>query len=109
MLSETSFRPRIKASIRSSITLRFSASRSSSSPVPATGSRPPRSPRHDRACRFGHRIDASQNTAGDEKSTRETEHDDDRDRPASGSKHDIVETLALIEIAPDQQTKPPGS
>ena len=44
MLSETSFRPRISASMRSSMSLRFEARRSSSSPVPATGSRSDRSP-----------------------------------------------------------------
>ena len=44
MLSETSFRPVISASIRSSMALRFSASRSSSSPLRPTGSRPERSP-----------------------------------------------------------------
>ena len=44
MLSETSLRPCISASMRSSMTLRLPASRSSSSPVPAIGSRPMRSP-----------------------------------------------------------------
>ena len=44
MLSETSFRPVISASIRSSMALRFSARRSSSSPERPTGSRPERSP-----------------------------------------------------------------
>ena len=44
MLSETSLKPRISASIRSSMTLRLTASRSSSSSEPAVGSRPVRSP-----------------------------------------------------------------
>ena len=91
--------------MRSSITLRFSARRSSSSPVPATGNRPPRSPRMIVACCFRHRIDASQDAAGDEKSAGETKNDHDRNRPTPGRKHDIVETLALVEIAPDQQTE----
>ena len=94
--------------MRSSMTLRFSASRSSSSPVPATGSRPPRSPRHDRARGFGHGIDASQHAAGDKQPAGETEHDDDGDRPAAGRQHDVIEPLALVEIAADQQAEPAG-
>ena len=44
MLSETSFSPIISASMRSSMALRFSARRSSSSPLRPTGRRPERSP-----------------------------------------------------------------
>jgi len=60
---------------------------------------------HDCSCCFRHRIDASKDPAGDEKSACETQNDHDRYRPAPSRKHDIVETLTLVEIAPDQQTE----
>ena len=44
MLSETCFSPSFRSAILASMTLRFSESRSNSSPAPVTGSRPPRSP-----------------------------------------------------------------
>src|SRR6185312_17007659 len=55
---------------------------------------PPQIATHDRARRLCHCIDAAQNTAGDEEATSETQDDDDRNRPPSGGKYDIVEALA---------------
>ena len=106
MLSETSFRPRISASIRSSMTLRFSRQ-----PVEfVAGAARPAGARRDRrammrARGFGHGVDAAQHAARDEQAAGEAQHDHDGDRPAPGREHDVVEPLALVEIAPDQQAE----
>ena len=108
MLSETSFSPRISASMRSSIALRLSASRSSSSPMPVTGKRPERSPAMMRLRRLGHGIEAPQHAPRDEESARKTEHDDQRDRPARRRHDDLAHAGALFEIATDQQPEAAG-
>ena len=41
----------------------------------------------------------------DEEAAGEPEHDDQRDRPLAGGEDDVVEPLALLEIAADQQAK----
>ena len=63
---------------------------------------------HDGAGGLGHGVDAPQHAAGDEEAAGEAEHDDDRDRPAPGREHDVVEPLALLEIAADQQAEAAG-
>ena len=89
ILSETSFRPRISASIRSSISFRLCASRSSSSPLPATGSRPGQVAAHDGAGGLGHGVDAAQHPPRDEEAADQSEHDDGRGRPFAGIEHDV--------------------
>ena len=108
MLSETSLRPRISASMRSSMALRLRASRSSSSPVPAIGRRPGKIARHDGARGLGHGVDALEHAARDEEAAGEPEHDDDGDRPAAGRQDDVVQPLALLEVAADQQPEAAG-
>ena len=105
MLSETSLKPRISASIRSSMTLRLTASRSSSSSEPAVGRRPREIAGHDGARRLGHGVDAAQHAARDEEAAGQAQDDDQRDRPLPGGEDDVVEPLALLEIAADQQAK----
>src|SRR5664280_746721 len=107
ILSETSFKPCISASMRSSMTLRFSANRSSSSPVPATGSRPPRSPAMmvrvvsvmASTRRSTRRVTNSPPTRPST-ITRATDQ-----RPADST---MIEPLALVEIAADQQAEAAG-
>ena len=53
----------------------------------------------------GHRIDPLEHASADEEPAGEPEHDDQRERPASGIGDDAVEPLALLEIAPDQQAE----
>src|SRR5262249_61880923 len=44
-----------------------------------------------------------QNPPCDEKSTSDTEHDDDGQGPAASREYDIVQAFALFEIASDQE------
>ena len=63
---------------------------------------------HDGAGGFGHGVDAAQHAAGDEQPAGKTEHEHDGDRPASGVEDDVIEPLALVEIAADQQAETAG-
>ena len=105
MLSETSLKPRISASIRSSMTLRLTASRSSSSSEPDGRQPAGEVAGHDGARRLGHGVDAAQHAARDEEAAGQPQDDDQRDRPAPGGENDVVEPLALLEIAADQQAE----
>ena len=60
---------------------------------------------HDGARRLGHGVDAAQHAARDEEAAGQPEHDDQRDRPLPGGENDVVEPLALLEIAADQQAE----
>ncbi len=64
--------------------------------------------RHDGAGGFGHGIDAAQHAARDEQPAGKPQYDDDGDRPAAGGEHDVIEVLALLEIAADQQAEAAG-
>ena len=57
---------------------------------------------------LGHGVDALEHAARDEKSAGEAKHDHQRDRPAPGVDNDVIEPLALIEIAADEQAKSAG-
>ena len=63
---------------------------------------------HDGAGGFRHRIDAAKHAAGDEQPAGQPQHDHDGDRPASGGDDNVIEPLALIEIAADQQSEAAG-
>ena len=108
MLSETSLRPCISASMRSSMALRLSASRSSSSPVPAIGSRPDRSPAMMVRVVSVMASTRLSTRRVDEEAAGDAQHDHDRERPAAGRQHDVVQPLALLEIAADQQPEAAG-
>ena len=60
---------------------------------------------HDLARRVRHRVDALEHPPRHEQAAGDPEHDDDRQRPAAGGDHDVVQPLALLEVAPDQQTE----
>ena len=60
---------------------------------------------HDGAGGIGHGVDALEHAAGHEEAAGEAEHDDRRQRPAAGGEHDVVQAIALFEIASDQQTE----
>ena len=49
-----------------------------------------------------------QHAARDEESAGKPEDDDERDRPVPGGSDDVVEPLALLEIAADQQPEAAG-
>ena len=53
----------------------------------------------------GHGVDAVEHAAADEESAGQPEHDDQRERPASGIGDDAENALAFLEVAPDQQAK----
>src|SRR3954471_13572590 len=111
ILSDTSLKPYISPSIRSSMALRLVASRSSSSPVPAIGRRPARSPSMMlrvvsviASTRLRTRR-GTKRTPGSPRQIGDAEHDYDRQWPAPGGEHDIVQALALFEVASDQEAK----
>ena len=60
---------------------------------------------HDGARRLGHGVDAAQHAARDEEAAGQPQDDDQRDRPLPGGKNDVVEPLALLEVAADQQAE----
>ena len=60
---------------------------------------------HDPARRFGHRVDALEHATGDEEAAGDTQHDDDRRATSGRREDDVVQPLALLEIAADQQTE----
>ena len=62
-----------------------------------------------RARRLGHGVDAPQHAPRDEEAAGQPQHDDERDRPVPGRDDDVVEPLALFEIAADQQAEAAGS
>src|ERR1043166_2946745 len=106
MLSETSFSPVISASIRSSMALRFSARRSSSSPLRPTGRRSLRLPVMMRCAgpvlaSMGprHGAEAPGPAARDEAAAAESEHHDDQDRPLRGLGDDAEQPPPLGEVA----------
>ncbi len=63
---------------------------------------------HDVARRLGHGVDAVQHAPRDEEAAGEAEHDHDRHRPTPRREHDVVEPLALLEVAADQQAEAAG-
>src|SRR5262249_39410558 len=52
-----------------------------------------------------HSVHALENPSRHEKSTGDTEHDDDGQRPSACGEYDIVQTFPLFEIAPNQETE----
>ena len=60
---------------------------------------------HDLARRLRHRVHALEDPSRHKESAGDTEDDDDRQRPAAGSEHDVIQAFPLFEIAPDQETK----
>src|ERR1035441_1848787 len=108
ILSETSFKPCISASMRSSMTLSFRAHRTEPAPGAGAGHPPAEIAGHDGAGGLGHGVDAAQHAAGDKQPANEAEHDHEGDRPASGRQHNVIEPLALVEIAADQQAEAAG-
>ena len=56
----------------------------------------------------GHGVDAPEHPACDEEAAGDAEHDHERDRPAAGADDDVVQPLALLEIAADQQAEAAG-
>ncbi len=64
--------------------------------------------RHDPLRRPGHGVDPLEHPPGDEEAAGEAEHHHDGDRPAAGRHDDVVEPLALVEIAADQKAEPAG-
>ena len=53
----------------------------------------------------GHGVDALEHPPRHEEPAGDPEHHHDRQRPAAGREHDVVQALALFEIAPDQQAE----
>ena len=76
--------------------------------MPATGSRPARSPRHDGLRGAGHGVDALEHAPADEEAADQAEHDDQRQRPLCGMRDDAEQPLAFLEIAPDQKPEAAG-
>ena len=108
MLSETSFRPSISASMRSSMALRFSARRSSSSPLRPTGKPAGQIASHDALGRAGHGIDPPQHAPRDENAAAEPEHHHDENRPLRRVGNDTEQPSTLLEVASDQEAKTAG-
>ena len=87
------------------MTLRLTASRSSSSSEPDGRQAAAEVAGHDGARRLGHGVNAAQHAARDEEAASQPQDDDQRDRPLPGGKNDVVEPLPLLEIAADQQAE----
>ena len=76
--------------------------------MPAIGSRPLEIALHDGLRGLGHRVDALEHAPRDEEAAGEPKHDHDRERPAAGRDDDVVQPLALLEVASDQQAEAAG-
>ena len=100
---DTCFSPAISASMRSSIALRLSASRSNSSAGAGDGEPPREVAGHDAVRDRRHLVDALENAPRDEQPARHAEHDQQRQPPDGGADDDLAQLLALDHVAPDQQ------
>src|SRR5262249_55099102 len=111
MLSETSFSPVISASIRSSMALRFSARRSSSSPLRPTGPTAGgadgggvgETASKDARGGAGNGTDPLQPPPRNEDAAADAEHNHHQDRPLRGFRDDAEQPPPLLQIAPDQE------
>ena len=108
ILSETSLKPRISASMRSSMMLRLTARRSSF--VVAAADRQPlgKIACHDGSRGFRHGIDSREHTACDKETAGEAQHDDDRDRPLARGTDDVEKPFAFFQVTADQQAEAAG-
>src|SRR3546814_9214763 len=94
MLSVTSRIAVINCSICASIAFRFSASRSSSSPLPESGTAR-KVPRHDVPAGAVYRLDPAERIAAHQDPAEQAESYGDRARPCEGPAQQCAEVLSL--------------
>ena len=105
MLSETSRRPFISSSMRSSMALRFADSTSNSSPVPTMRDAPRQVAGHDRARGDVDRLDAAQGEPAHDEPDKQARQRQEPERDEVGVAHLVGEAALLLHVAPDDETQ----
>ena len=108
MLSETCFRPSISRSMRASMAFRLSASRSNSSPVPVTSSRPERSPATKRLEVSAIEVDPLQHAPRHEDPGDQAKRHHQRGGQDQRAPHEADQRVALADVAPDERAHAVG-